>query len=93
MRPGAARRGRFHDQDPRALGDLRVLRHRDLADRAVDRGGQGVLHLHRLDDGDTLAARDLLALRNQHGKHLAVHRRAHQTAAGAVAGLVEREVA
>src|SRR3972149_3515707 len=52
----------FHSLDDHhlgALGHLRVLGDRDLGHRAVDRRVQRVLHLHGLDDGDTLAAPDL----------------------------------
>ena len=43
--------------------------------RAGKRRVQRVLHLHRLDDGKTLAGRHALASADEKLQHLAVHRR------------------
>ena len=48
---------RLDAQQRRAAVDLNVAGDEHVGDRAADRGGDGDLHLHRLDDGDPVAGR------------------------------------
>ena len=58
---GAARDlGLLDEDDGIALADHVARRHRDAADDAAVRGGDDVLHLHRLDDGELLALAHLV---------------------------------
>ena len=76
-----------------AFGHLRVGRDGDLGNGAVDRRRERVLHFHRLDDGEALAARDVGALLHQNRQYLAMHRRAHQPALAVFPALLEGEIA
>ncbi len=52
-----------------------------------------MFHFHRFDDGKPLAAGNRRARLDQNRQHLAVHRRAHQAAAGMVGRLVDGKIA
>src|SRR5688500_2904084 len=52
----------FDDQQGGAAGDSRSGACSQLADDPVHGRGEGVLHLHRLDDGEALTCGDALAL-------------------------------
>src|SRR5262249_38202976 len=63
------------------LGHLIAGADRDFAHRAVERCGEGMLHLHRFDHAEPLAPADAIAFFHVDGEYLAVHRRTHQAAA------------
>ena len=68
-------RPRLDGHQPGALGNLAAGRDRDAGDAAGARRGQRMLHLHRLDDRQTLALLHPLAIAHQQRQNLAVHRR------------------
>src|SRR5215207_7789670 len=70
-----ARLARRHDNEPRPFRYLYAGLGRDLDHLAGGGRDEGVLHLHRLDDGEALALLDLVARRDEDGDELAVHRR------------------
>ena len=54
--------GLLNEYDRETFSDDVARRHGDAADDPAIRGGDDVLHLHRLDDGNLLAFADLVAV-------------------------------
>src|SRR5690606_37888544 len=65
--------------------DLLAFARGELGDGAGERRGQRVLHLHRLEDEQALAGRDLVAFGNVDGDDLAGHRREDVAVVGTAA--------